>query len=70
MERYMYIGRDDCGNIAIKAVDCSNGRHYGTKLDGAIRFIGYNRRDAVRAFRDRFNLRGKHFQIIECGRMY
>ena len=70
MERYMYIGRDFYGGIVIKAVDYSNGIHYGTKWDGAIRYIGYNRRDAVRAFRDQFNLRGVHFQTVECGRMY
>lgn len=30
----------------------------------------YIGRDAVRAFRDRFNLRGVHFQTVECGLMY
>lgn len=66
----MYIGRDDLGNVTIKAYDRDNGRFYGTKWNGAIRYIGYSRRDAEKAFRDTFNLKGKHFEKYITGFMY
>ncbi len=68
--REMIIGHDDCGNIAIKAYDRDNGKFYGTKWNGAIRYIGYSRRDAEKAFRETFNLKGKHFDKYITGFMY
>jgi len=61
MEREMYIARDNCGNWCIKAIDKDNGRYYGTKWHGYMHYIGYSKRDAVKAFRQHFNLQGKHF---------
>ena len=58
----MYIGRDECGNVTIEARDVDNGKFYGTKWNGAIRYIGYSRRDAEKAFRATFGLKGVKFQ--------
>lgn len=68
--KVMYIGRDECGNIAIKAHDSDNGKFYGTKWGGAIRFIWYSKRDAEKEFRRTFGLQGKHFEHIEVGYMH
>lgn len=68
--REMYIGHDDCGNIAIKAYDRENGKFYGAKWHGAIRFIGYSRKEAEKRFREMFNLKGKHFEHYDTGFMY
>ena len=65
----MFIGRDNCGNYAIKAYDRENGRFYGTKWRGAIRYIGYSKRDAIKAFRETFNLKHKRFTIYDCGQI-
>lgn len=61
MNKEMYIAKDSCGNWCIKAVDKDNGRYYGSKWHGYIHFIGYSKKGAIQAFRDRFDLKGKHF---------
>lgn len=66
----MYIGRDGCGNITIKAYDNDNHRFYGSKWNGGIHFMWYSRRDAEKEFRRMFGLQGKHFEHIDVGYMH
>lgn len=58
MENYLIIGRDIYGNYTIRAeLD-------GLRLD-QIKYMFYSKREAVRAYRARFGLTGKHFFTID-----
>lgn len=68
--RYMYIGKDSCGNYAIKAYDEDNRRTYGARWNGAISYLWYSKKEAEKAFRAQFGLQRKHFIKVDCGAMW
>ena len=55
--KYLYIQKTRIGFRIMRDLD--NGSREG------LHYIGYSRRDAIRAFRRDFDCVGKHFTIIE-----
>lgn len=60
MDSYIFIGRDECGNPKIRA------DYKGTDFPKRL-YMFYTEREAIKAYRNEFNLVGKHLTRIDMG---
>jgi len=58
MENYLYIGKDNCNNYVIRA-------EYDGKRFRHMTYIWYSKRNAIKAYRQQFNLERKRFITID-----
>lgn len=58
--KYLIIGRDECGNPKMKAE--INGITYPDRL-----YMFYTEKEAIKEYRNEFNLVGKHLTRIDTG---